>query len=284
MRHIKISPTITERKDASLAMFIRDISKIPLITEDEEVSLSERVKQGDMAAANKLVEANLRFAISIAKQYQNKGLPLVDLIQSAIEGMIEASKRYDATKGFKFISYAVWWIRQSIIQSLSSESRTVRVPMNQIVCMNKLSKASEQFEQENSRLPTDEELESYTDISTDKIVLNGAAISKPLSLDIPFKDEEAGCLLDIIPNTNAINADNSLVETSISDKINEVLNNLSNREGDTLRMYFGISMEPMTLEEIACRFGIGTERVRQVIQEALEHLRMYYKDDLRELL
>ena len=284
MKSFKITQSITDRQDASLAMFFKDVSKIPMASAEEEVELSKRIKNGDKAASNRLVEANLRFVISVAKQYQNKGLPLVDLIQAGCEGAIEASKRWDESRGFKFISYAVWWIRQSIIQSISSECRTVRVPMNQIVYLNKINKASERLEQELERPPVTEELSTKSDLALDKVNLTLSSVNKSLSLDIPFKDDESGCLLDIIPNENSTNADETVIKESISQEIEEVLSNLSNRETDILRMSFGLGMLPMTLEEISGRFGIGAERVRQIQHETITKIKENYSDVLRELL
>lgn len=284
MRNFKITQSITDRQDASLGMFFKEVSRIPMASAEEEIELSKRIKDGDIAAIHRLVEANLRFVISVAKQYQNKGLPLVDLIQSGCEGIIEASKRWDESRGFKFISYAVWWIRQSIIQAISSECRTVRVPMNQIVHMNKINKATDKLEQELGRTPSVEEISSETDITSDKINLTLSSINKSLSLDTPFKDEEAGCLLDILPNENSAYADENVVRESISQEIDLVLSKLSNREGDVLRMSFGLGMLPMTLEEISERFGIGAERVRQIQHEAIAKIKEKYSDLLRGLL
>lgn len=284
MRSFKITQSITDRQDASLGMFFKEVSRIPMASTEEEIELSKRIKDGDIAATNRLVEANLRFVISVAKQYQNKGLPLVDLIQAGNEGCIEAAKRWDESRGFKFISYAVWWIRQSIIQAISSECRTVRVPMNQIVHMNKINKATDKLEQELGRTPSVEEISNETDISSDKINLTLSSINKSLSLDTPFKDEEAGCLLDILPNENSAYADENVVKESISQEIDLVLSKLSNREGDVLRMSFGLGMLPMTLEEISERFGIGAERVRQIQHEAIAKIKEKYSDLLRGLL
>lgn len=284
MKSFKITQSITDRQDASLGMFFKEVSKIPMASPEEEIELSKRIKDGDIAAINRLVEANLRFVISVAKQYQNKGLPLVDLIQAGCEGAIEASKRWDESRGFKFISYAVWWIRQSIIQAISSECRTVRIPMNQVVYMNKISKATDKLEQELGRSPSIEEISNETDLTSDKINLTLASINKSLSLDTPFKDEEVGCLLDIIPNENSIDTDANIVKESVTQEIEAVLSKLSNRAGDVLRMSFGLGMLPMTLEEISERFGIGAERVRQIQHEALEKIRLNYSDNLRGLL
>lgn len=284
MKSLKISQSITDRQDASLSIFFKEVSKIPMADIDEEIALSKRIKNGDTSAINRLVEANLRFIISVAKQYQNKGLPLVDLIQAGTEGAIKACKLWDASRGFKFISYAVWWIRQSITQALTSECRTIRIPTSQIVLMNKINKAITKFEQENSRKPTSEELSSITGISVDKIDLNLVSVGKPTSLDTPFKDEEdASSLLDVIPNDNT-DINNSLTQETVSKEIKEVLSKLSNREHDVILMIFGLGMNPMTYEEIGARFGITSERVRQVQNEALTKIRMKYKDDLRELL
>lgn len=284
MRNFKITQSITDRQDASLGIFFKEVSKIPMIDINEEIELSRKARAGDITAANKLVEANLRFVISVAKQYQNKGLPLVDLIQAGVEGAIEASKRWDESRGFKFISYAVWWIRQSIMQAISSESRTVRVPMNQIVSMNKLSKASEKLEQKLNRTPSVEELSLETDITSDKVNLTLSSINKALSLDIPFKDEEAGSLLDVIPNENSDAVDKNIAQESLSKEIVSILRKVSNREEDVLRMTFGINVDPMQNEEIANRFGISSERVRQIQHEALEKIRLNYGDTLRGLL
>lgn len=284
MKNIKITQSITNRQDASLGMYFRDVSKQSLIDSKEEIKLAERIKKGDQKAIDKLVKANLRFVISVAKQYQNKGLSLVDLIQEGNIGLIEGAKRYDETKGFKFISYAVWWIRQAIIKAISSQCRTVRIPMNQVAYMNKINKTTEKFEQENERKPSIDELELQTGISADKIALNMSSINRTLSLDTAFKDEESGCLLDIIPNQNSPEADNLVIDESISKEVEEVLSNLSYREGDILRMIFGIRVTPMTMEEIASRFGIGAERVRQIQHEALKKIKNNYSDILKGLL
>lgn len=284
MKSFKITQSITDRQDASLGMYFKDVSKQPLIDINEEIALTKRIKEGDKTAVDELVKANLRFVISVAKQYQNKGLSLVDLIQEGNIGLIEASKRYDETRGFRFISYAVWWIRQAIIHAISEQCRTVRVPMSQVVYMNKINKASDKFEQENGRRPSPEELESETNLDASKINLTLSSTSKAISLDTPFKDEDAGCLLDVIPNENAEGADHTSLVESTSKEIEEVLSNLSYRERDVIRMSFGLGMGPMQNEEIASRFGIGCERVRQIQHEALEKIRLNYSDALKGLL
>lgn len=284
MKSFKITQSITDRQDASLGIFFKEVSKIPMLDINEEIELSRRVKKGDRSAANKLVEANLRFVISVAKQYQNKGLPLVDLIQCGAEGALEAALRYDESKGFRFISYAVWWIRQAIMHAISDQCRTVRIPMSQVVCMNKINRASEKFEQEHYRKPSVEELESETNLDTSKINLTLSSINKAVSLDTPFKDEDAGCLLDIIPNDEVEETDQFSLQESVSKEIEEVLSKLSFRERDIIRMSFGLGMNPMQNEEIAARFGIGCERVRQIQHEAIDKIRTNYSDILRELL
>ena len=265
-------------------MFFKEVSKLPMIDINKEIELSRRVKEGDVTAANELVKANLRFVISVAKQYQNKGLPLVDLIQEGVLGLCEASKRYDESKGFRFISYAVWWIRQAIIHAISDQCRTVRVPMSQVVCMNKINKATSKFEQENGRKPSPEEIEEDTKLSSDKISFTLSSFNRSVSLDTPFKDEEAGCLLDVLPNENCVDSDNHLIQSSISQELEDVLNKLSFRERDVLKMSFGLGMSPMQNEEIANRFGVGCERVRQIQHEAIDKIKTNYSHLLRGLL
>lgn len=285
MRSLTITQSITDRNDRSINGYLKDISKIPLIDNEESINLAKQAKQGNKQALDKLITANLRFAVSVAKQYRNKGIPLVDLIQLANLGLWEAAKRWDETRGIKFISYAVWWIRQSIIQGISSECRTIRVPMNQIVCMNKLNKANEKLEQELGRTPSVEELEAETGIDSSKIVLNHTSLNKTLSLNVAFSDdEESGSLVDIIPNTNSTIADEGITNESTIVELNNILNKLSYREGDIIKMIFGIGMLPMTLEEVAARFGIGTERVRQIQHQTLDKLKRLYGNKLRELL
>ena len=284
MKSFKITQSITDRQDASLGIFFKEVSKLPMIDINKEIELSRRVKKGDMKAADELVKANLRFVISVAKQYQNKGLPLVDLIQEGCIGVIEASRRYDESKGFRFISYAVWWIRQAIMHAISDQCRTVRVPMSQVVYMNKISKATEKFEQEYGRKPLPEEIESETNLTSDKISFTLSSSSRSISLESPFKDEEAGCLLDVIPNSNSEDTDKTLIQDSISQELEDVLDKLSFRERDILRMSFGLGMMPMQNEEIASRFGIGCERVRQIQHEAIDKIKSNYSYLLKDLL
>lgn len=284
MKSFKITQSITERQDASLGMYFKDVSKQPLIDINEEIALTKKIKEGDKAAVDALVKANLRFVISVAKQYQNKGLDLVDLVQEGNIGLIEAAKRYDETRGFRFISYAVWWIRQSIMHAISDQCRTVRIPMSQVVYMNKINKATAKFEQEHGRKPSPEEIEEETNLSYDKISFTLSSSSRAVSLETPFKDEEAGCLLDVLPNENCEDTDRQLVQSSVSQELEDVLNKLSFRERDILKMAFGLGMTPMQNEEIASRFGIGCERVRQIQHEAIDEIKTNYRHLLKELL
>lgn len=254
-----------------------------MISPNEEIELAKRIKNGDTSAINKLVEANLRFVVSVAKQYQNKGLPLVDLIQSGTEGMLEAAKRWDDTRGFKFISYAVWWIRQAIIQSISTESRTVRLPTNQIATLSKIGKASEKIEQENIKLASVEELAKKTAISTDKISMVLIAATKPLSLDTPFRDDDANCLLDVIPN-NSESTDTNTTNSYTLQILLNVLDKFPNRNNDIVKMFYGLQMDELTLEGIAIRFGLGTERIRQIIVSTIEEIQNRYSKELVGLL
>lgn len=284
MRSFKISQSITDRQDASLNSYFKDVSRQPMISQEEEIELTKKIKEGNEAAVKKLVEANLRFVISVAKQYQNKGLALVDLIQEGNIGLIEAARKFDETRGFRFISYAVWWIRQAIIKALSDQCRTIRIPANQVVCMNKINKVIEQFEQQHGRKPSIGELEELTDIDHDTICLTMSAMNRSVSLESPIRDEDASCLLDIIPNDGAVSTDAEVAKNDLSKGIERILSKLSYRDRDILRMSFGIGMNPMTNEEIARRFGIGSERVRQIQHSAINYLRAKYINDLKELL
>lgn len=284
MRGLKITQSITDRQDASLGLYFKDVSKQPLITQEEEIELTKEVKKGNTKAATKLINANLRFVISVAKQYQGKGLPLIDLIQEGNCGLIEACKKFDETRGFRFISYAVWWIRQSIVKALSDQCRTVRIPMSQVSNISKINKSSEKFEQLHGRKPSLEELELDTNIDANKINLILSSNTKSISLESPFKDEEAGCLLDVIPNESIDPTDQEVCKNDILESINIALNSLSFRERDIIKMSFGIGMSPMPNDEIANRFGIGNERVRQIQHSAINRLKKNYSKYLSELL
>lgn len=285
MKSLKITQSITDRQDASLGIFFKEVSKIPMIDINKEIELSQRIKNGDEDAVNELVEANLRFVISVAKQYQNKGLPLVDLIQEGIIGLHQAAKLYDEAKGFKFISFAVWWVRQSIMKAITDQCRTIRVPMNQVAHLSKINKVIDKFEQENGRTPSLEELELITNLNSKNITLAMASGNRPVSLDNPFKDDgDSGQLIDIIPNKNIDKLDSNLINENNLSIINTILGSLSYRESDIIRMTYGFEMQPMQNEEIANRFGISCERVRQIQKEALEKIKLNFENELRELM
>ena len=284
MKSFKITQSITDRKDASLGIYFKDVSKLSMITPEKEVELTKRIKLGDKAAANELVTANLRFVISVAKQYQNKGLDLVDLIQEGNIGMLEAAYKFDETRGYRFISYAVWWIRQSIMRAISEQCRTVRVPMSQIVNMSKINKMSEKFEQNNGRAPSMEEIEEETNLDRKKINMSLASTYRSVSLESPLRDEDVSCLLDVLPNDNSESTDTTALKSDLNLEIERILSKLSYREQDVLRMSFGIGVQAMSNDEIANRFGIGGERVRQIQHSAINHIKNKYKNELSELL
>lgn len=284
MKSFKITQSITDRKDASLGIYFKDVSKLSMITPEKEIELTRRIKLGDKAAANELVTANLRFVISVAKQYQNKGLDLVDLIQEGNIGMLEAAYKFDETRGYRFISYAVWWIRQSIMRAISEQCRTVRVPMSQIVNMSKINKMSEKFEQKNGRVPSMEEIEEETNLNRKKINMSLASTYRSVSLESPLRDEDVSCLLDILPNDNSESTDTTALKSDLILEIERILSKLSYREQDVLRMSFGIGVQAMSNDEIASRFGIGGERVRQIQHSAINHIKNKYKNELSELL
>ena len=284
MKSFKITQSITDRKDASLGIYFKDVSKLSMITSEKEVELTKRIKLGDKAAANELVTANLRFVISVAKQYQNKGLDLVDLIQEGNIGMLEAAYKFDETRGYRFISYAVWWIRQSIMRAISEQCRTVRVPMSQIVNMSKINKMSEKFEQNNGRAPSMEEIEEETNLNRNKINMSLASTYRSISLESPLREEDVSCLLDVLPNDNSESTDTTTLKSDLIIGIERILSKLSYREQDVLRMSFGIGVQAMSNDEIANRFGIGGERIRQIQHSAINHIRNKYKNELSELL
>ena len=284
MKSFKITQSITDRKDASLGIYFKDVSKLSMITPEKEIELTRRIKLGDKAAANELVTANLRFVISVAKQYQNKGLDLVDLIQEGNIGMLEADYKFDETRGYRFISYAVWWIRQSIMRAISEQCRTVRVPMSQIVNMSKINKMSEKFEQKNGRVPSMEEIEEETNLNGKKINMSLASTYRSVSLESPLRDEDVSCLLDVLPNDNSESTDTTALKSDLILEIERILSKLSYREQDVLRMSFGIGVQAMSNDEIASRFGIGGERVRQIQHSAINHIKNKYKNELSELL
>lgn len=284
MKSFKILQRITDRQDISLAIFFKEVARLPMMNPNEEGEIARKAKNGDKECIDLLITSNLRFVISVAKQYQGKGIPLVDLIQDGILGLIESIDKFNPDKGFRFISYAVWWIRQSIIKSISEQCRTIKLPMSQIITLNKINKLNEKYEQSEGRISSYEELENEADIDFSKANLAITSNLRTMSLDTPFNDEDVSSLIDVVPNDDSENPDSELVNNNISEKIIEVLNKLSYREQDVIKMSFGIGMFPMQNEEIANRFGITSERVRQIIKEALEKIRSEYSDSLKELL
>ncbi|MBQ0121747.1 MAG: RNA polymerase sigma factor RpoD/SigA [Bacteroidales bacterium] len=276
MRQLKITKSITNRESASLDKYLQEIGRKELITVDEEVELAQRIREGGpagQAALDKLVSANLRFVVSVAKQYQNQGLSLPDLIDEGNLGLIKAAQKFDETRGFKFISYAVWWIRQSILQALAEQSRIVRLPLNQVGSLNKIGKALSRFEQENERRPSAEELAEQLDVPVDKISDTMKVSGRHVSVDAPFVDGEDNSLLDVIPNDDSPMADSTLNQESLSKEVNRALDQLNPRECEILKMFFGIGCQEMTLEEIGAKFDLTRERVRQIKEKAIRRLK-----------
>lgn len=280
MRQLKITKSITNRESASLDKYLQEIGREELISVEEEVELAQRIRKGDRAALEKLTRANLRFVVSVAKQYQNQGLSLPDLINEGNLGLIKAAEKFDETRGFKFISYAVWWIRQSILQALAEQSRIVRLPLNQVGSLNKINKAFSRFEQENERRPSPEELAEELDIPIDKITDTIKISGRHISVDAPFVEGEDNSLLDVLINEDSPVADRSLINESLLTEINRALEILSEREREIIKMFFGIGYVEMTLEEIGDKFGLTRERVRQIKEKAIRRLRQNSKNKL----
>jgi len=273
MRQLKITKSITNRESASLDKYLQEIGREGLITVEEEVELAQRIRKGDRVALEKLTKANLRFVVSVAKQYQNQGLTLPDLINEGNLGLIKAAEKFDETRGFKFISYAVWWIRQSILQALAEQSRIVRLPLNQVGSLNKINKAFSKFEQENERTPSAEELADSLELPKDKVADTMRVSGRHVSVDAPFAAGEEGSLLDVLENDDSPDADNSLITESLVREIDRALATLTERERDIVKYFFGIGVSEMTLEEIGDRFGLTRERVRQIKEKAIRRLR-----------
>lgn len=273
MRQLKITKSITNRESASLDKYLQEIGREELITVEDEVELAQRIKKGDQEALERLTRANLRFVVSVAKQYQNQGLSLPDLINEGNLGLIKAAEKFDETRGFKFISYAVWWIRQSILQALAEQSRIVRLPLNQVGSLNKINKALSKFEQENERMPSADELAELLDIPRDKIADTLRVSGRHVSVDAPFVDGEDNSLLDVLVNNDSPNADRGLVNESLNKEIERALSTLQERERDIVKDFFGIGTQEMTLEEIGEKFGLTRERVRQIKEKAIRRLR-----------
>ncbi|MGB4776695.1 MAG: RNA polymerase sigma factor RpoD/SigA [Daejeonella sp.] len=273
MRQLKITQSITNRESQSLDKYLHEIGKVDLITAEEEVILAQKIREGDQAALERLTKTNLRFVVSVAKQYQNQGLTLGDLINEGNLGLIKAAKRFDETKGFKFISYAVWWIRQSILQAIAEQSRIVRLPLNQVGSLSKISKAFSRLEQEFEREPSPEELADTLETTVDKISDTLSNSGRHVSMDAPFVQGEENTLLDVLENDDP-NTDSNLINESLSEEIKRSLATLTEREREIIVLFFGLSTNhPLSLEEIGEKFNLTRERVRQIKDKALQRLR-----------
>ena len=280
MRQLKITKSITNRESEALEKYLQEIGKEELLTTDEEVELAQLIRKGDRHALDKLTKANLRFVVSVAKQYQNQGLSLPDLINEGNLGLIKAAEKFDETRGFKFISYAVWWIRQSILQAIAEQSRIVRVPLNQVGSVNKINKILTKFEQENERRPSVDEISEQIDLPEDKVGEALMANARHVSVDAPFVDGEDNSLLDVLVNDDAPMADRQLVVESLRAEISAVLKTLNERERSVVTAFYGIGQPEMTLEEIGHKYGLTRERVRQIKEKAIRHLRNNTKNEL----
>jgi RNA polymerase primary sigma factor len=274
MRQLKITKSITNRESQSLDKYLQEIGREELITAEQEVELAKKIKAGDQRALEKLTRANLRFVVSVAKQYQNQGLSLPDLINEGNLGLIKAAQRFDETRGFKFISYAVWWIRQSILQALAEQSRIVRLPLNQVGSLNKINKAFSRLEQEFERIPSADELAKVLDIPEEKVADTLRVSGRHVSVDAPFVEGEDNSLLDVLVNSDSPKADFDLMHESLQREIERSLSTLTERERDVVRLFFGIGMQHgLTLEEIGAKFDLTRERVRQIKEKAIRRLR-----------
>src|SRR5690625_2382598 len=282
MRQLKITKSITNRESQSLEKYLQEIGKVDLLTPEEEVDLAKRIKQGDQQALEDMTKANLRFVVSVAKQYQNQGLSLSDLINEGNLGLIKAAKRFDETRGFKFISYAVWWIRQSILQALAEQSRIVRLPLNKVGSLNKINRAFSELEQEYEREPSSDELAEMLEIEADEVESTLGVAARHVSMDAPFVDGEDNSLLDVLENDNIHSTDKDLdYNESLAIEIHRSLNTLTERQCDVVKLYFGIGEEhPMSLEDIGERFGLTRERVRQIKDKAINKLRSVSRSKL----
>lgn len=281
MRQLVISKSITNREIGSLDIYLNDISREGMITPEEEIELTQKIRQNDKAALEKLVKANLRFVVSAAKQYQHRGLTLPDLINEGNIGLIKAAQRFDETRGFKFISYAVWWIRQSMLQAIAEQSRLIRLPLNQISTVNRIFKATSLLEQKLERVPSASEVADYVDLPEEKVKESLRISSRHYSLDAPISEEDNLNILDIFIPENSAQTDGTLLQESISIEIQRSLSNLSFKEKEIVNMFFGIGFkQPLTYEEIAVKFKLTTERVRQIKEKAIKTLKMKYKNRL----
>jgi len=276
MRQLKITKQVTNRETASLDKYLQEIGRVELISADEEVELARRIREGDRAALERLTKANLRFVVSVSKQYQNQGLALPDLINEGNLGLIKAAERFDETRGFKFISYAVWWIRQSILQALAEQARIVRLPLNKIGTINKINKAFSELEQKFERPPSAEELAEFLECTPDEIKQSLANNGRHVSMDAPLVDgdESSSSMYDVLVNDTLPGPEKELVSESLRKDIERSLSTLTSREGDVVRLYYGLNgKHPMTLEEIGERFDLTRERVRQIKEKAIRRLK-----------
>lgn len=274
MRQLKITKQVTNRETASLDKYLQEIGKVELITADEEVELAKRIKQGDKIALEKLTKANLRFVVSVSKQYQNQGLSLPDLINEGNMGLIKAAQRFDETRGFKFISYAVWWIRQSILQALAEQSRIVRLPLNKIGSINKINKAYAHLEQEFEREPKALEIAAYLEITIEEVKESLKNNGRHVSMDAPLLSDEETNMYDVLKNDEGVTPETELLYDSLRKEIDRAVSTLTPREADVIRLYFGLGgSHPMTLEEIGEKFDLTRERVRQIKEKAIRRLK-----------
>ena len=280
MRQLKIAKSITNRESEALDKYLQEIGIEEMISVEEEVELAQRIRKGDEKALERLTKANLRFVVSVAKQYQNQGLSLPDLINEGNMGLIKAAEKFDETRGFKFISYAVWWIRQSILQAIAEQSRIVRLPLNQVGSVNKINKILNKFEQENERRPSLEEISEVIDLPEDKIDEAMSINGRHVSVDAPFVEGEDNSLLDVLVNDDAPMADRTLVVESLKSEINNALKTLNERERNIIEAFYGINSPEMTLEEIGTKFGLTRERVRQIREKAIRRLRACTKNHI----
>ena len=278
MRQLKITKSITNRESAALDKYLQEIGREDLLSTEEEIELTKKKKKGDRKALDKLTKANLRFVVSVAKQYQNQGLSLPDLINEGNLGLIKAAEKFDETRGFKFISYAVWWIRQSILQAIAEQSRIVRLPLNQVGSVNKINQLQNKFEQEFERRPNSSEIAERIDIPEDKVIDAMKANGKHVSVDAPFSDGDDNSLIDVLPDSDIPMADNELVMESLRKEIADALHTLNERERNVIECFYGINQPEMTLEEIGDRYGLTRERVRQIREKALRKLRKNTKN------
>ena len=280
MRQLKITKSITNRESASLDKYLQEIGHEELISVEEEVELAQRIRKGDRQALEKLTKANLRFVVSVAKQYQNQGLSLPDLINEGNLGLIKAAEKFDETRGFKFISYAVWWIRQSILQAIAEQSRIERLPLNQVGSVNKINREVNRFEQEHERRPSIDEIAAKVDLPEDKIEDALKVNTRHISVDAPFTEGDETSLLDILPNQDSPMADKALVAESLRNEISRALQTLNERERNIIEAFFFFFYPEMTLEEIGDKFGLTRERVRQIKEKAIRRLRHNTKNKL----